>query len=80
MENSEFSKADKRVYDYPAFLPEKYDDQAPVAANATDKVASTDSSKKSIKDDNSTVMSMKNPMYAPTSRTQVVNEETLNSD
>ena len=77
MENSEFSKADKRVYDYPAFLPEKYDDQPPVATNATDKVASTDSSKKSIKDDNSAVMSMKNPLYVPTSRTQV---ETLNSD
>lgn len=80
MENPEFSKADKRVYDYPAFLPEKYDDQLPVAFKATDKVASTESAKKSIADDNSAVMSVKNPMYVPTSRTQVVNEEALNSD
>ena len=79
MENPEFSKADKRVYDYPAFLPEKYDDQ-PAAANATDKVASTDSAKKSITDGNSVVMNMKNPIYVPTSKTQAVNEEALNAD
>lgn len=79
-ENPDFSKADKRVYDYPAFTPEKYDNQSLVLSNATEKSVSSASAEKSITDNKTTSVQAKNPLYVPTSGTQAVNEETLNSD
>lgn len=84
VENPVFSKTDKRVYDYPAFIPEKYDDQS-VTSNSTvtEKVTplnSTDAAAKSITSSKSTTRTMKNPLYVPMLKTQTVNEETLNSD
>ena len=79
-----FGKTDKRVYDYPVFTPEKYDDQS---VTSNDKSAgnvaplnSTDSATRSITDSKSTAMSTKNPLYVPMLKTQTVNEGTLNSD
>ena len=60
MENLGLNKADKSVYDYPAFLPEKYNDDQPVGSSDTEKVESS----------NSTAMSIKNPLYVPTSSTE----------
>ena len=69
-QNPSFNEVDKGVYDYPAFLPEKYDDQS-VASNAAASTNSTDSTAKS------TGKSMTaNPLYVPTSNNQTVNEET----
>ena len=83
-ENPMFGKTDKRVYDYPVFTPEKYDDQS---VTSNDKSAgnvaplnSTDSAARSVIDSKSTAMSMKNPLYVPMLKTQTVNEGTLNSD
>ena len=69
MENPAFSKADKSIYDYPAFLPERYSDQS-AASNVVPSSKRTDSAAKS--GSTSTVMNTNNPLY--------VHEETLNSD
>ena len=68
----------KRVYDYPVFLPEKYDRSVTssltdIAADSTNK---TNSAAKST-GSNSIDMTIKNPLHVPTSKTQTVNEETL---
>ena len=73
-----FSEADKRVYDYPDFLPERYSDQSG-ASNVAEKVVSTGSTDSTTKSTGKS-MSMKNPLYVPTSKTQSINEETLNTD
>ena len=76
-----FSKIDKRVYDYPAFTPEKYDDQS-VTSNHRNVAPSnsTDSAARSVTDSKSAEMSLKNPLHVPMLKTQTVNEGTLNSD
>ena len=74
MENPAFSKVDKRIYDYPAFVPERYSDQSPAASNVAKKVASpkrTDSAANG-RGSTSAVMNTNNPLY--------VHEEALNSD
>jgi len=71
----------KRFYDYPAFIPEKFDHS--VNSNLADKAAdSTTNTKSATKStgSNSVAMAMKNPLYVPTSKTQTADEETLNSD
>ena len=70
----------KRVYDYPVFLPEKYDRSVissltDIAADSTNNINSATKSTGS----NSVDMTIKNPLHVPTSKTQTVNEETLNS-
>ena len=69
-QNSSF----KRVYDYPAFLPEKYDDQS-VADPVAEKAASTNSTNSTAKLTGKS-MDVKNPLYVPSSKNQTVNEET----
>ena len=68
MENPSFSKADKRIYDYPAFLPERYSDQSVASPNLR-----TDSAANATRGSTSAVMNTNNPLY--------VHEETaLSSD
>ena len=76
MKNDAFSKT--QTYDYPAFQPENCKDQ-PIGSNVTKKKAASpninDSVTKSITDNNSSAMSMKNPLYVPSTKTQMANEE-----
>lgn len=66
MENPAFSNADKCIYDYPAFLPERYSDQS--VASQKLRTGSAANARGST----SAVMNTNNPLY--------VHEETLNSD
>ena len=83
-ENPMFSKTDKRVYDYPVFTPEKYDDQSVTSNhNLTGNVTPlnrTNSAARSVTDSKSAEMSLKNPLHEHMLKTQTVNEGTLNSD
>ena len=68
--------ADKRVYDYPAFLPERYEDKS---SSVTEEAVSTKSADSAAKPMGKSI-SAKNPLYVPTPKTETVNEETLNAD
>lgn len=71
MKNHSLGKTDKSVYDYPDFQPKICDDE-PKVSNVTENVASTQTTgsvAKSIMDNNPAVMSMKNPLYVPSSKT-----------
>ena len=72
----------KQVYDYPVFQPEKYTYDRSVTSSLTDIAAdSTNNTNSATKStgSNSIDMTIKNPLHVPTSKTQTVNEETLNS-
>ena len=48
--------------------------------DVTEKSVSSASAEKSVTNNKPTSALAKNPLYVPTSETQAVNEETLNSD